>query len=532
MKLAFKLPLAFAAALLFVAAGALFGIYRLNQSLHVYGTTVQADAANARTVGIILVAFKEQVQEWKNVLLRGKTPAPLEKHWSAFEKKEREVDVSTQRLLAALPPGEARVLIEKFSAAHATMGVGYRKGFEAFKKSNFDPVAGDAAVAGMDREPALLLGQAGDKIVAEGADASATAAGDANRSTVVSLALMGAVSCLAIFGGFMFSRTITRPLKRVAVLARSMAEGDLAVEIDDRGSDEIAEVLQALRHMQGNLSKVVLDVRHNSDSVATASAQIAAGNLDLSTRTEQQASALQQTAASMEQLSSTVRQTADNAQQADQLAAGASQVAASGGEMVGRVIQTMKGIGDSSRKIVDIIGVIDGIAFQTNILALNAAVEAARAGEQGRGFAVVAGEVRTLAQRSAEAAKEIKALISTSVDRVAQGTALVDQAGVTMIEIVASIQRVNDIMREISAATAQQSTGVTQVGEAVAQMDRTTQQNSALVEESAAAAESLKVQSQRLVQAVAVFKVTRPESASDTAPAGLRGASSAGDRRC
>jgi methyl-accepting chemotaxis protein-1 (serine sensor receptor) len=507
MKLAFKLPLAFAAALLFVAAGALFGIHRLNQSLHVYGTTVQIDAANARTVSAIHVAFKEQVQEWKNVLLRGKAPASLEKHWSAFAKKEREVEASTQRLLDALPAGEAKVLIEKFRAAHRLMGAGYRKGLDTFARAEFNPAAGDTAVAGMDREPASLLGQAGDKIEAEGAAAAAAAAADGNRSTAVSLALMGAVSGVAIFCGFMFSRSITRPLKRVAIQARAMAGGDLALEIDSRGSDEIAEVFQALHHMQGSLSKVVLDVRHNSDSVAMASAQIAAGNLDLSTRTEQQASALQQTAASMEELSSTVRQTADNALQADQLAAGASQVAASGGEMVGRVIQTMKGIGDSSRKIVDIIGVIDGIAFQTNILALNAAVEAARAGEQGRGFAVVAAEVRALAQRSAGAAKEIKTLISTSVERVAQGTALVDQAGVTMIEIVASIQRVNDIMREISAATAQQSTGVTQVGEAVAQMDQTTQQNSALVEESAAAAESLKVQSQRLVHAVSVFKV-------------------------
>jgi methyl-accepting chemotaxis protein len=240
-------------------------------------------------------------------------------------------------------------------------------------------------------------------------------------------------------------------------------------------------------------------------SVATASAQIAQGNNDLSARTEQQASALEQTAASMEELSSTVRQNADNARQGNQLAQNASTVAVRGGEVVGQVVDTMKGINDASRKIADIIGVIDGIAFQTNILALNAAVEAARAGEQGRGFAVVASEVRSLAGRSAEAAKEIKGLISDSVQRVEQGTVLVDQAGTTMAEVVAAIRRVTDIMGEISAASTEQSQGVAQVGEAVTQMDQATQQNAALVEESAAAAESLKAQAQQLVQAVAVL---------------------------
>jgi methyl-accepting chemotaxis protein-1 (serine sensor receptor) len=324
-----------------------------------------------------------------------------------------------------------------------------------------------------------------------------------------SLAAMAAFCTIGIFGGFVFSRTITRPLGRAVETTRAVAGGDLDCAIDAAGGDEISDLMRSLVHMQQSLSRVVVDVRQNSESVATASAQIASGNLDLSARTEQQASALQETAASMEELGSTVRQTADNAEQASQLAVGASSVAASGGATVDRVIETMKGINESSRKIVEIIGVIDGIAFQTNILALNAAVEAARAGEQGRGFAVVAAEVRSLAQRSAQAAKEIKTLISTSVERVEQGTALVDQAGVTMTEIVASIRRVTDIMGEISSATAEQSTGVAQVGEAVMQMDQATQQNSALVEESAAAAESLKHQAQRLVQAVAVFKVSR-----------------------
>jgi methyl-accepting chemotaxis protein len=264
--------------------------------------------------------------------------------------------------------------------------------------------------------------------------------------------------------------------------------------------------------------KVVGQVRGNADSVATASAQIAQGNADLSQRTEEEASALQQTAATMEQLGTTVRQNAENAQQANQLAHGASAVALQGGKVVGQVVQTMKGISDSSRKIADIIGTIDGIAFQTNILALNAAVGAARAGEQGRGFAVVAGEVRNLAQRSAEAAKEIKRLIGASVERVEQGSALVDRAGQTMNDVVNSIRRVTDIVGEISAASVQQSTGVNQVGEAVGQMDQVTQQNAALVEESAAAAESLRGQAAALVQAVAAFKLGH-EVASQAAPA-------------
>jgi methyl-accepting chemotaxis protein len=266
-------------------------------------------------------------------------------------------------------------------------------------------------------------------------------------------------------------------------------------------------MLAAMSRMQSSFSAIVRGVQANAEQVATASAQIAQGNNDLSGRTEQQASALEETAASMEELSATVRQNADNAKQANQLAQSASTVAVLGGDVVAQVVDTMKGINESSKKIADIISVIDGIAFQTNILALNAAVEAARAGEQGRGFAVVASEVRSLAGRSADAAKEIKSLIITSVERVEHGTTLVDKAGATMSEVVSSIKRVTDIMGEIRAASVEQSSGVAQVGEAVTQMDHATQQNAALVEESAAAAESLKGQAQQLVQAVAVFKL-------------------------
>jgi len=314
--------------------------------------------------------------------------------------------------------------------------------------------------------------------------------------------------CITLAAGI--TRGLLRQLggepRHAAALARSVAMGDLSAAPVLKPGDSTSLMAQ-LKSMQDSLAQVVNNVRQNAEGVATASAQIAQGNIDLSSRTEEQASALEETSASMEELSSTVKQNADNARQGNQLAQSASAVAVKGGEVVGQVVQTMKGINDSSKKIADIIGVIDGIAFQTNILALNAAVEAARAGEQGRGFAVVASEVRSLAGRSADAAREIKALIADSVERVGQGTVLVDQARATMTEVVSSIKRVTDIMGEISAASSEQSAGVAQVGEAVTQMDQATQQNAALVEESAAAAESLKGQAQQLVQAVAVFKL-------------------------
>ncbi len=303
------------------------------------------------------------------------------------------------------------------------------------------------------------------------------------------------------------TNSITGPINQAMHFSQNVAKGNLTAALTVNSRDEIGVLLTALQTMQASLVTVVSSVRQGSESVATASAEIAQGNHDLSSRTESQASALEQTAASMEELGSQVKHNADNARQANQLAQSASTVAMQGGEVVGQVVETMKGINDSSRKIADIISVIDGIAFQTNILALNAAVEAARAGEQGRGFAVVASEVRSLAGRSAEAAKEIKSLIGASVERVEQGTALVDKAGATMTEVVSSIRRVTDLMGEISSASNEQSLGVAQVGEAVTQMDQATQQNAALVEEMAAAASSLKSQAEDLVQTVAVFEL-------------------------
>jgi methyl-accepting chemotaxis protein len=325
----------------------------------------------------------------------------------------------------------------------------------------------------------------------------------------ISIALTVFAALIALVLNIRMSTTIRKelggdPLDACQALT-AIAHGNLDTPITNAGTTD--SLMGVIMQMDTSLKSLVSGVRDSAAGIATASAEIAQGNSDLSARTESQASALEQTAASMEQLSATVKQNADNARQGNQLAMNASSVAVQGGEVVSQVVDTMKGINEASRKIADIISVIDGIAFQTNILALNAAVEAARAGEQGRGFAVVASEVRSLAGRSAQAAKEIKTLIDDSVSRVEQGTMLVDEAGATMTEVVSAIKRVTDIMGEISAASTEQSQGVSQVGEAVTQMDQATQQNAALVEEMAAAAGSLKSQSQELVQTVAVFKL-------------------------
>jgi methyl-accepting chemotaxis protein len=308
-------------------------------------------------------------------------------------------------------------------------------------------------------------------------------------------------------------RSIVRPLDEAIFIAETVAAGDLSKEFETERGGEFGRLLRGMGEMEDTLTDVVTRIKASTDSIVTASREIAAGNQDLSSRTEEQASALEQTAASMEELTSTVKQNADNARQANQLALSASEVAVKGGDVVGQVVSTMASINASSRKIVDIIGVIDGIAFQTNILALNAAVEAARAGEQGRGFAVVASEVRNLAQRSAAAAKEIKGLIDDSVGKVDAGTALVGEAGKTMEEIVGSIRRVTDIVGEITAASHEQTQGIEQINQAITQMDQVTQQNAALVEEAAAAAGSLQEQATVLAEVVGVFKLNHAPAA-------------------
>ena len=339
-------------------------------------------------------------------------------------------------------------------------------------------------------------------------DATAHAIEAANgRSFTLLLTLCALVVALGSVCAWLITRSITQPLKAAVKVAETVADGDLRTHFGTPASDEIGDLMRALHGMNEALRKVVSEVQTGTNAIATASGEIAAGNQDLSARTEQQASSLEETASSMEELTSTVKQNADNARQANQMAVAASGVAERGGSIVSQVVDTMGAIDTASTKIVDIIGVIDGIAFQTNILALNAAVEAARAGEQGRGFAVVATEVRSLAQRSAAAAREIKTLIGDSVEQVNNGTRLVQQAGSTMGEVVDSVRRVTDIMAEITAASAEQSMGIDQVNQAIAQMDQVTQQNAALVEEAAAAAESMQDQAARLAQVAAGFQL-------------------------
>ncbi len=346
-----------------------------------------------------------------------------------------------------------------------------------------------------------------DRAMARAGAAGAAIVAVRDKSRIMQITLSLAGLAIAALLCWRVTLSITRPIEHAVRVAETVASGDLSSVIRVDSRDETGQLLAALKRMNDSLTGIVGRVREASDSIATGTSQISVGNHDLSQRTEEQASNLQQTAASMEQLTVTVKQNSETARQANQLASSASSVAMQGGEVVSQVVQTMEGIAAASRKISDIIGVIDGIAFQTNILALNAAVEAARAGEQGRGFAVVAGEVRNLAQRSAQAAREIKSLIGDSVGKVEAGTELVATAGSTMSDIVNQVRRVSDLIGEIAYASEEQTTGIGQIGSAVTQLDEVTQQNAALVEESAAAAESLKHQAQSLAETVSVFKV-------------------------
>ncbi|MFJ9451960.1 methyl-accepting chemotaxis protein [Herbaspirillum sp. NPDC101397] len=345
------------------------------------------------------------------------------------------------------------------------------------------------------------------------AGASAFAEGTTAINVILACSALTVLASLCL--GFVLTRSIVRPLGEAVRMAQRVAAGDLGGGVEVKSRDETGQLMDALKHMNDNLHKIVSEVRTGTDTITTASGEIASGNLDLSARTEQQAGSIEETASAIEQMTSTIKQNADNAHQANQLAVSASGIAMQGGEVMAQVVSTMNDIDTSSRKIVDIIGVIDGIAFQTNILALNAAVEAARAGEQGRGFAVVASEVRSLAQRSAAAAKEIKLLIDDSVARVDDGSKLVGKAGATMEEVVASVRRVTNIVAEISAASMEQRTGIEEINRAITQMDGVTQQNAALVEQAAAAAQSMQEQAERLSQAVSIFKLGDAVAASD-----------------
>jgi methyl-accepting chemotaxis protein-1 (serine sensor receptor) len=465
------------------------------------------------------VEFKIQVQEWKNILLRGHDPAQLDRYTQAFIKSGKQTGDELQKLSAQLDRLKLPTpLVAEAVRMHEELGKNYLNALKQYDSAKPEsPKVVDGLVKGMDRAPTKKI----DDIVAfigEQARLSAASVAQdsakANRSAAMSLMFM--IAATVLLGGaivWWMVVGITRPLTQAIGIAKTVAAGDLRTEVEVKGKDEVGELLDALKHMNDNLSSIVGRVRSGTDTIAHASSEIAAGNLDLSARTEEQASSLEETASSMVELTSTVRQNNENAHQARTLASAASQVAVKGGATVSEVVKTMGAINESSRRIVDIIGVIDGIAFQTNILALNAAVEAARAGEQGRGFAVVAGEVRNLAHRSAAAAREIKELIGDSVARVEAGSKLVGQAGVTMDEVVASVERVTAIIGEIAVASNEQQDGIEQVSIAINQMDSVTQQNAALVEEAAAAADALQQQAASLAEAVSVFQLRdQPET--------------------
>ena len=507
MNLSLKLPLSVGALLLLAVGAGLLGIQQLQASLARYTQITEVDQVRDRSLAHLELGFKTQVQEWKNTLLRGKDPQALDKYWHAFEKSEAGVAAEANQLQAGLPAGEARALVAKFAQAHATLGERYRSGLVAFKAADLDPAAGDAAVKGMERLSRELLEQVNAKIAAAAAEVVSSAHRDAQRALVLSLALMAAVLVAGGLGAVLLTRSILRPLQTAMTMARAVASGDLSLHVDDSARDETGQLLNALNAMVQSLAGLVGHVRASSDLIANVSVQIAGTNSDLSQRTDEQSASLRQTAAAMGQFTATVDQNAATALQANQLAQGASEAAAHGGRVVGQVVDTMQQMTTSSRKIVDIVGVIDGIAFQTNILALNAAVEAARAGEQGRGFAVVAAEVRSLAQRSAAAAKQIKTLIDESVSKVEAGARLVDDAGRSMDDIVCQVQRVTRLIGEIGAASATQTQDIGQVGDAVAQLDQMTRQNAALVAESATVAESLGLQAHHLAGAVGAFKL-------------------------
>ncbi|MDO8652226.1 MAG: methyl-accepting chemotaxis protein [Undibacterium sp.] len=520
MKVGTRLTVGFAMVVLLLIGITLLGITRLSAlndsiSLIVSDRYPKVALANATLTGI-----NETAIVMRNLLIID-DPEKLKSELATLVERRKNVTENLDKLDKMLSTEKGRQTYKAIIAARAKYSVGQAEFLKLVVEGNKQEASAMLLSIVMPDQLAYFdevkgLVKLGGLLVEKGSE---EAANNFHSSTNLMVALAALATLLACGIAYWITRSITLPLSRAVQIAQTIAGGDLTSRIDVYATDETGQLLHALKDMNESLVRIVGEVRSGTDTIATASSQIAAGNLDLSSRTEEQASSLEETAASMEELTGTVRQNADNARQANQLAALASEVALKGGVVVSQVVDTMASINDSSKKIVDIISVIDSIAFQTNILALNAAVEAARAGEQGRGFAVVATEVRNLAQRSAAAAKEIKTLIGDSVDKVAVGSKLVGEAGSTMDDVVASIKRVTDIMSEITAASAEQSDGIEQVNQAIAQMDQVTQQNAALVEEAAAAAESLQDQAGNLAQVVGVFQLDGMNAAVVATPA-------------
>jgi methyl-accepting chemotaxis protein len=509
LKISTRLVLLVALLSFMLIGGAIMGLYGITQANKALQTVYED-----RTVPVGQLAERSRTNTRNGWLvasvLADPSPEKSSKALAEIAANTASGDAEFAAYMATYLTDEEKVLAKAFTEAHSK-----------FQKDGLDPAVAALKVGDFSQAKSVYAGQLEPlaelakttlapliqlqlKVAREEYNAAVSRYYLIRNMAIGSLAL--GLPLAGLFS-FVLIRNLSRSLQSAVALADAVADGDLRQTVPSEGKDEISQLLESLKRMSDSLTNVVTQVRSSSENVASASSEIAQGNHDLSARTERQASALEETAASMEQLGSTVTQNADHARQANLLARDASHIAVEGGQVFDQVVSTMKGISESSRKIADIIGVIDGIAFQTNILALNAAVEAARAGEQGRGFAVVASEVRSLAGRSADAAREIKTLINDSVERVEQGSALVDQAGSTMGNVVAAIQRVTDIVGEISSASQEQATGVSQVGEAVIQMDEATQQNAALVEQMAAAASSLQTQSEGLVQVVSVFKL-------------------------
>jgi methyl-accepting chemotaxis protein len=508
VKISVRLAVGFGILILLMLAMVAVSVGRLASIGKVNDRIIEQDLASTNAAHSIDEAAREDARRTLALFILP-DKAARGKSYARIDEDKKSIDASLAVLKKFADTDQEKALIASIESARASYASSFIKAAELLEEDKRDDAAGlmnsetfpalDTLLDNIRQMVELQKKETGKSGIQALQDISNA------RLLMISLGLAGAV--IGIGFSLWLTRAISRPLNEAVEIARRVADGDLTARIEAKSRDETGQLLQALRNMNDSLAKTVSQVRAGTETIATASSEIASGNADLSSRTESQASALEETASSMEELTSTVKQNAENAQQANQLVVSASDVALRGGEVVGQVVNTMSSIKESSRKIVDIIGVIDGIAFQTNILALNAAVEAARAGEQGRGFAVVASEVRNLAQRSAGAAKEIKALISDSVEKVDAGSQLVDQAGKTMNEIVTSVQHVADIMSEVTAASQEQSAGIEQVNRAIAQMDEITQQNAALVEQASAAAQSMQDQAGGLSQAVSVFKL-------------------------